>query len=120
MEVNVILTKGRYTLLENYKEYIVAYNYNENTKSWEHGHYFTHWGVDEEIKIKCLANAIDCIRYCTDELFITKARMTELATIAIHAIVEETDFETFIEDAEMAVEEAVHFGVFEEYNNTMY
>lgn len=119
MKTNVILTKGQYTLLENNKEYIVAYDYNEDTQSWAHGAYFSHWGENER-KIKCLADALDYIRYKTDELFITKARMTEIATIAIHAIVEETDFETFIEDAEMEVEEAVHFGVFEEYNDTMY
>lgn len=120
MKTNVILTKGQYTLLENDKEYIVAYKYDEVTESWAHGHYFTHWGVDEDIKIKCLANALDSIRYLTDENFITKARMSELATIAIHAIVEETDFETFIEDTEMEIKEAIHFGVFEEYKDTMY
>lgn len=119
MKTNVILTKGQYTLLENNKEYIVAYSYNEDTQSWASGAYFSHFG-DNERKLKCLSSALEYIQDRTEETFITKARMSELATIAIHAIVEETDFETFIEDAEMAVEEAVHFGVFEEYNDTMY
>lgn len=76
MKTNVILTKGQYTLLENKKEYIVAYSYNKDTKYWAHGAYFTHWG-DNERKFECLARALDYIRYKTDETFITKARMSQ-------------------------------------------
>lgn len=46
--------------------------------------------------------------------------MSELADLAIHAIIEDTGFEDFIEEAEMSVEEAVTFGVFNEYNDFMY
>ncbi|MGN0245041.1 MAG: hypothetical protein ACI4DK_03615 [Lachnospiraceae bacterium] len=119
MKTNVILTKGQYTLLENEKEYIVAYKYNKDTQSWAHGAYFSHFGENER-KFKCLARALDCIRYSTDETFITRARMEELADLAIQTIIEDTGFEDFIEVSEMSVDEAVHFGVFNQYNDFMY
>lgn len=119
MEGNVILTKGQYTLLENYKEYIVAYSYNEDTQSWASGAYFSHFG-DNKRKLKCLSSALEYLQDRTEETFITKARMSELADLAIHAIIEDTGFEDFIEETEMSVEEAVYFGVFNEYNDFMY
>lgn len=119
MKTKVILTKEQYTLLENEKEYIIAYKYNKDTQSWAHGAYFSHWG-DNERKIECLSRALDYIRHKTDGTFITKARMEELADLAIQAIIEDTGFEDFIEVSEMSVDEAVYFGVFNQYNDFMY
>lgn len=119
MKANVILTKGQYTLLENKKEYIVAYKYNEDTQSWAHEAYFSHWG-DSEKKLDCLNGALDYIRYKTDETFITRKRMKELAYLAIQAIIEDTGFGNFIDVSEMSVDEAVYFGVFNQYNDFMY
>lgn len=119
MKTNVILTKGKYTLFKNDKEYVVAYDYNENNHSWAYGAYFSHWGEPER-KLECLSRAIDYIRYKTSDEFITKTRMEELATLAIQAIIEDTGFEDFIEVSEMSVDEAVYFGVFNQYNDFMY
>lgn len=82
MEKRVILSSGNYTLLERVgKEFVVASGYDETQpegSQWDHGTYFTYWGYEAD-KARCLANAIDFFRMRTEENYIPRERLENLA-----------------------------------------
>lgn len=106
MNTKVILTQGKYTLLESETQYIVAYNYDEKTNTWEYGAYFTFF-EEIERKLICLSRAIDIIRYKTEQHYFTRPRLEEIASKAIDNITEE--MENFIADADIDEDEAEYF-----------
>ena len=77
--MNVLLTKSNYALIDKGHEYVVACNYNPETKEWGHGTYFSHWNNESE-KVRCFFNAVECFRIRTEENYISRYRLEELAT----------------------------------------
>ena len=79
-----ILRKGKYALLqsESDSQYVVASGYNPDDpegQQWGHGSYFPYWG-DADKKIEMLQNALDYFRCLTENDFIPRSRLIELAT----------------------------------------
>ena len=108
-----ILRKGKYALLqsESDSQYVVASGYNPDDpegQQWGHGSYFPYWG-DADKKIEMLQNALDYFRCLTENDFIPRSRLIELATRF-------KDVETGDEDvydllADMTDEEKYFFGL---------
>ena len=72
--MNIIVQKGRYTLLDTGHQYIVAAGYNDGT--WDQGYYFEY----NEDKVKALYKAVDFFRGISEYDFIRRIRLEELAT----------------------------------------
>ncbi len=107
----IIMQKGDYTLLAKYyhktgefHEYVVACGYRENG-SWWHGSYF---GND-------IMDAIYNFKMKTEQNYIPRERLEELATIAIHALVDEDIYEYYESDLALEENEIEYFGI--EINN---
>lgn len=88
-----ILRNGDCAVLQNEEDtqYVMAWGYNPDApenQQWNHGMYFTYWN-DAEAKVKCLANAVDCFRANTEEDYISRGRMEELATLFKDRIAED-------------------------------
>lgn len=118
-----VLRKGDCAVLQNEgdTQYVMAYGYNPDApenQQWNHGMYFTYWN-DVEAKAKCLANAIDCFRANTEEGYISRGRMEELATkfkdkmveFAIDCNMSDADFEYELEEFDLEDYEREFFGL---------
>lgn len=77
MKGNVILKEGRYVLIDRGHEYVVACGFNGN--EWNQGYYYSHWN-NERQKTISLAEAVNHFRVLTDETYISRGRIEELAT----------------------------------------
>lgn len=116
-----ILRKGDCAVLQNEgdTQYVMAWGYNPDApenQQWNHGMYFTYWN-DVEAKAKCLANAVDCFRVNTEDDYISRSRMEELATQFKDGLIEddkESAMEYFGEVCEMDDYEKDFFGLREE------
>lgn len=75
--MNIIVQKGRYTLLDVGNKYIVAAGYNGET--WDQGYYFEYNEYNED-KVKALYRAVDFFRGISEYDFIRRMRLEELAT----------------------------------------
>lgn len=78
-----ILRKDNYALLqsESDTQYVVASGYDSTQpegQQWNHGTYFTY--QDDSQKASSLANALELFRYRTEENYISRSRLEELAT----------------------------------------
>lgn len=118
-----ILRKDNYALLQSKSDtqYVVACGYNPDApenQQWNSGRYFTYWN-NANAKAKCLANAIDCFRWNTEENFIPRNRLEELATnfkdkmaeLAIDCSMSDADFEDELEKFDLEDYEREFFGL---------
>lgn len=108
---NVIIQYKNIALIDRGIEYVVAIGYDG--KQWEQGIYFTHW--DNEIeKLRMLSKAAECFRVKTDDEYISRSRLEELATDSLHALLEddeETAMEFFEQELELTEFEREYFGI---------
>lgn len=117
MKFNIILKNGRYALLECSSFYVVVSGYDENKPDghqWEHGDYFNFAlsGIME--KQRMLYAAIEAYRAKTEEHYIPRCRLEELATLFKDGMIEddeETAKEYFDDICEMSQDEKDFFGI---------
>lgn len=102
----IIKQEENYTLLAKYydngefHEYVVAYGYSENG-TWLQGHYFWH----------DLDGALDYFRSQTNRNYIGRNRLEEIATIALHGLVDGDVYELFEDDLSLEENEIDFFGI---------
>ena len=99
-----ILRKDNYALLqsESDTQYVVASGYDSTQpegQQWNHGTYFTY--QDDSQKVSSLANALELFRYRTEENYISRSRLEELATNfkdeLLEEYLEEDEYEEFFD-----------------------
>ena len=102
----IIMQKGDYTLLATYyratgefHEYVAAWLYKPNG-SWGQGHY-----------CDSLESAINCFRKKTDPNYIPRERLEELATKALHGLVDENVYDIYESDLALESNEIEYFGI---------
>lgn len=118
-----ILRKDNYALLqsESDTQYVVACGYNPDApenQQWDSGRYFTYCN-NANAKAKCLVNVIDYFQWNTEENYIPRRRMEELATnfkdkmveLAIDCNMSDTDFEDELEEFDLEDYEREFFGL---------
>lgn len=127
MEYKVILKNGKYALIERgtgIREYAVVYGLNEEKKEWNwtvaaYPFYYSKIIVTQYTQAEALARAVDIFRLRTEENYISRSRLEELATyfkdrICQDVIDSESDNETndFFKDyCEMENHELTFFGL---------
>lgn len=114
MKGNVILQEGRYALIDRGHEYIVACGFDG--KEWEHGYCYSHWN-NERQKTISLAEAVNHFRLLTDETYISRGRLVELATNFKDGLLcddEESAMKYFDKFCDMNETEMQFFGLGEE------
>lgn len=117
---NELLRKGNVSLLQSKSDtqYCVCSNYNPEAKEdsqYDSGTYFCYWG-DVERKVYFLAAALENFRVKTEENYIPRPRLEELATQFKDGLLEddkESALEYFDFTCEMSDEEKEFFGVSE-------
>lgn len=134
MKWTELLRKDNYALLqsESDTQYAVVSDYDPTQpedEQWTHGIYFTYWN-DTKRKAGYLQNALDCFRSRTEENYIPRCRLEELATLFKDGLIEddrESAMEYFDECCEMTEEEKSFFGIEEDspitntkFENPMY
>lgn len=115
---NELLRKGNVSLLQsqNDTQYCVCRNYNPNAKEdqqYDNGSYFCYF-EDKEWKICLLAEALEVFRHRTEECYITRSRLEELADKFKDGLIEddeESALEYFTEECEMDEYEMEFFGI---------
>lgn len=115
---NELLRKGNVSLLQSQSDtqYCVCWNYNPSGKEnqqYDNGKYFCYW-EDKGQKPYCLANALEAFRYRTEENYITRSRLEELASIFKDGLIEDDEeyaMEYFTYDCEMTDYELEFFGI---------
>lgn len=115
---NELLRNGNISLLQSQSDtqYCVCSNYDATqleNQQYNSGTYFCYWG-DKELKAQFLSAALECFRARTEENYISKYRMEELASKAIDGLIEDDATEAsyyFIEEMEMEDFELNFFGL---------
>lgn len=115
---NELLRKGNVSLLQSQSDtqYCVCRNYNPEAKEdqqYDNGSYFCYWGATN-LKAYTLSLAIDCFRIKTEENYISRSRLKELADKFKDGLMqddEESAMEYFIEECEMEDYELEFFGI---------
>lgn len=100
MKYEIILQKGNYALIlrgENLKEYAVVYGLNNKDKSWKHTccYYGFEYNGEEfsgTSKAEALAMTLDSFRAKTEEDYISRCRLIELATLFKDGLLEEDKY----------------------------
>lgn len=113
-----ILRKDNYALLqsESDTQYAVVCSYDSTKpedQQWANGTYFTYWG-DTKRKADCLQSALNCFRSRTEENYIPRCRLEELAALFKDGLIsndKESAMEYFNEVCEMTNEEKNFFHV---------
>ena len=104
MKWKEILRNGSYALLQSGTDtqYVVASGYDPTQpegQQWNHGTYFTY--QNDSQKANSLSNALELFRYRTEENYISRSRLEELATQfkdeLIEKYLEEEDYEEFFD-----------------------
>lgn len=119
MKWNLILKNGRYSLLQNETDtqFVVASCYDpekpENNQ-WNNGIYFVY--RNEKEKAIALNNAIEQFRFYTEEDFIPRCRLEELATNFKDGLygsyLEDSEYtEFFLDNCNMTESELAFFGI---------
>lgn len=109
----VMQQAGEYTLLAKYKrdgsfhEYVVCCQYNPETGTWWHGHYFWH----------DLAKASEYLKIQTDNNYVARNRAIEIATTTLHALKENELLEEYHYDLDLDTTETKFFGLCKEEEN---
>ena len=117
---NELLRKGNVSLLQAQSDtqYCVCRNYNPDAKEdqqYDGGTYFCYWG-DKERKAYFLSAALENFRVKTEENYISRARLEELATKFKDGLIEddrESAMEYFDYECEMTEEEKEWLGITE-------
>lgn len=118
LSYEVLLRKGNCVLVDNKNanEYIVGVGYNPEApvgQQWRQGHYFSYW-PDSELRAVILMSAIDYLLSRTTGSYLSKARLEEIATSALHEL-KETDEDSFTDfcegDLDLTEEEREWFGL---------
>lgn len=115
---NELLRKGNISLLQSQCDiqYCVCRNYNPYAKEdtqYDSGTYFCYWG-DKERKSYFLATALEVFRCKTEENYINRSRLEELANKFKYGLIEddeESAMEYFREVCEMEDYELEFFGI---------
>lgn len=115
---NELLRKGNVSLLQSQSDtqYCVCWNYNPDAKEdqqYNNGTYFCYWN-DKEQQSYFLAVALEKFRYLTEEDYISRSRLEELATKFKDGLIEddkESAMEYFREECEMEDYEMDFFGI---------
>ena len=119
LSYEVLLRKGNCVLVENKiaEEYIVGVGYNPEApvgQQWRQGHYFSYLFSDRGT---ALIKAVDFLLSRASEYYVSKARLEEIATAALHEL-KEVDEDTFFDfcenDLDLTEEEREWFGLDEE------
>lgn len=113
-----ILKKGNTVLLQNEldTQYVVASGYNPDAKEDEQysgGKCFSYHS-NNKMKAEKLSAALEYFRYKTEEKYISRCRLEELATLFKDALIEnDEDYasEYFDEECEMSDDEKCRFGI---------
>ena len=119
MKWNLILQSKNYSLLQNEtdSQYVVANGYDpekpENNQ-WNSGFYFGYANAKD--KVKALSHATELLRFYTEENFIPRSRIEELATnfkdALFSAYLEDREYdEFFLEECDMTENELEFFGI---------
>ena len=117
---NELLRKGNVSLLQAQSDtqYCVCRNYNPDAKEdqqYDGGTYFCYWG-DRERKPYFLSVALENFRVKTENNYVPRARLEELATKFKDGLIEddrESAMEYFDYECEMTEEEKEWFGITE-------
>ena len=118
MHYQEIMTKGNYSLVlrkNALDEYAVVHGLNNETKSWNHT--VAYWNFGEYALLdqaKALSAAIECFRAKTEENFISKYILEEIATKSLHAMKqweEDTSVVYFEEELDLEDFEREYFGL---------
>jgi hypothetical protein len=113
-----ILRKGNCVLVDDKagRQYIVGIGYDPKApmgQQWGHGHYFSYW-ADNERKTDMAMAALDYLFSRTVKGYISKSRLEEIATSALHEL-KETDEDSFTDfcenDLDLTDEEKEWFGL---------
>lgn len=118
MKYKEILRKNNIALLENEAgtEYVVAVGYDPNgpeNQQWGYGNYYPYW-MNTDKKAAALASALEYFRYRTEIDYISRSRMEEISTAALHELkeIDEDSFTDFCEgDLDLTEEEREWFGL---------
>lgn len=118
MKYKEILRKNNIALLENEAgtEYVVAVEYDPyapENQQWGYGNYYPYW-MNADKKAAALASALEYFRYKTEINYISRSRMEEISTAALHELkeIDEDSFTDFCEnDLDLTDEEKEWFGL---------
>lgn len=105
MEYRILLQKNNIVLVESKNDYIVGIGYDETQpigQQWGHGLYFSR-------NVNGLVSAIETFRYRTEEDYISRERLEELATKFKDCAIGDEDITYVISD--MSEEEIDFFGL---------
>ena len=92
IEYRILFHKDNVILADNKNDYIVGINYDETQpkgSQWEHGLYFSK-------TVEGLASALETFRIRTEENYITRSRLEELATQFKDCVLEDDDMDGVI------------------------
>ena len=123
MKYEVIMEKGDYALIlrgNELKEYAVVTGFNKEKGDW--GRTSEYWsyeykGVAMGNQALALASAVDFFRMRTEDKYISRARLEELATLFKDGLIEDDKYEAMIyfnETCEMEDHEKEFFGIGDE------
>ena len=95
MKYTEILRKGNCVLVDHEagQQYIVGVGYDPDApdgQKWGHGMYFPYW-MNADLKGKALSDALDFLLVRTDETYISRCRLEEIATRALDEVKEAAD-----------------------------
>ena len=104
MKWNLILRSGKRALLQSASDtqFAVVCGYNPDApedQQWDHGSYFPYW-EDLNRKVQMLSNALEYFRCLTEENYIPRERLIELATRFKDCESGDEDLENVLEDME--------------------
>ena len=120
MQYEVIMEKKEYALItrgEKLKEYAVVNGLNKETGDWAWTcSYFAYEydGMPQGNQALALASAVDYFRMRTEDKYISRARLEELATLFKDRLIEDDEYEAMIyfdETCEMEDYEKEFFGI---------
>lgn len=118
MRYEVLFEKGRYALIvrkESLDEYAVVSGLNKETGEWAHTCGYWYFGRYASMtKVNALQHALDYFRCKTEENYISRLRLEELATLFMDGLIEddrESAMEYFENECEMESYEMKFFGM---------
>ena len=104
MKWNLILRSGKRALLQSASDtqFAVVSGYNPDApedQQWDHGSYFPYW-EDTNKKVQMLSNALEYFRCLTEENYIPRERLIELATRFKDCETGDEDLDNVLDDME--------------------
>lgn len=118
MKYEKLLQKGDYALIlrkESLDEYAVVHGLNKEIGEWNHTVNYWNFGRYSQLsQAEALQKALNCFRIKTEENYISRYRLEELATKFVDGLIqddEESVMEYFTEECEMEDYEMEFFGI---------